>query len=186
LELNPERLQKDVSIIHLGRIYVFGKVNTPLENETLSAEDISKYEQIMQTKPLISRTQLQIENNVFHREIHTLDAYVSTLPNNKNRCVSGFRLFVQHGAAGIETQVQEIRVSVLSGGEDDQKEVSQELVSTFIVPRVATGTNLYFDFAKTYQDIKIVRFEFLRNYKREKELSYGTVYLYMNTQLQTQ
>lgn len=182
IQLNPEKLQKGTSFLHLGRVFVYGKVNSASETELLSQEDISKYDQIMKTRPVTSRVQLQTDNSVFHREIHTLDLYVSPNPNNKSRYVSGFRICVQHGAAGIGTQVQDIRVSVLSGGDDDQKEVYHHMVGTFVVPKVAPGTNLFFDFDKTYQDIKIVRFEFLNNYRRaEKEICYGSVFLYVNT-----
>jgi hypothetical protein len=182
LELPADRNHKGTSFLHLGRVYVYGKVNTTSEStESLSTDDIAKYDQVMRTKQKGTRVQIHAEN-LFHRDTQTLDTTVSVNPNNKSRLVSGFRICVQHGNAGIGTQVRDIRVSVLSGSDDNDKEVYHQLVGTFVVPKVAPGTNLCFDFDKTYQDIKVVRFEMLSNYKRaEKDISYGSIFIYYNT-----
>jgi hypothetical protein len=169
------RLGNKTKYLHLGRIRLYGKIISVPPALPLSDKQVIRYEEILKTKPRTTRVQLKTETK-FYRLNNMLDLIVSS----NVRYVSGFRICVSHSEEGFISQVKDIRVSFLS--ENEKKEiVSQQNIGTFIVPKVAQNTWLEYEFERSFENVKVVRLEFMSNYGAEMiELPQGKVFLFFN------
>eukprot|EP01080_Neovahlkampfia_damariscottae_P005190 gene5190-8796_t len=171
-DLNPSRLIRidlncsKQSFLHLGRILIFGKPFIPKENNfKLNEIEDQKYQSILQSKQKTSKVQLKSEI------LKTSDLNVLDLSLN-DPYVSGFQLTIKHDQIeGLVSQVREIRITLLSNDQSN-------LIGIYTIPKVAQGTTLYYDFnEKIYENINIVRFEFLNNYGGQN-MSVGKIHLW--------
>jgi hypothetical protein len=169
------KITDNTKFLHLGRLQLYGKILPAPPSAPLTDKQRTKYDELLKTKPRTTRVQLKTETK-FYRQNNMLDLIVSS----NVRYVSGFRICVSHNEEGFVSQVKDIRVSFLS--ENEKKEmVSQQIIGTYIVPKVAQNTWLEYEFEKSFENVKVVRLEFLSNYGAEMiEVPQGKVFLFFN------
>lgn len=154
--------------LHLGRIMIFGEC-LPL-NETpikLQPQEHQLYDNILQIKPKTTRIQLKVDTN------KTIENGILDIPITDNSLISGFQITVKHDD-GINSQVREVRVTLIND--------KSNVLGVFVIPKVFSGTSLYYDFEKTFEGTKTIRFEFLNNYGGSS-ISVGKIFLFYNALL---
>ncbi|KAL0477457.1 SAC9 [Acrasis kona] len=172
-EVKIPKETKNNNFIHLGRFYIYGQINAAPASSPLNQKQLIQYERVINKKKKSSRVTIKTESK-FYRQTSTLDLIIG----QGVRVVSGFKILVSHGEQGSLSQVKDLRVGFLT--ENDRKElISQQVIGTYIIPKVANNTSLEFEFEKNYDNVKIIRFEFLSNYGADMiEVSHGRVSLF--------
>lgn len=159
------QLKKTTKFLHLGRLLVYGEIIPPVEtNVKMTRNENNHYEASLLQKPKITRVSLKVEPKPVDN-----NALEINLPEASY--VSGFQVTVKHGEDGIPTQMRDIRVTLFSD--------SSQTVLMHMVPKVPTGTTLFYDFEKTYEGIKSVKLEFMSNYSGAT-IAVGRIILYYN------
>eukprot|EP00761_Pharyngomonas_kirbyi_P010055 gb/GECH01010073.1/.p1 GENE.gb/GECH01010073.1/~~gb/GECH01010073.1/.p1 ORF type:complete len:1568 (+),score=218.06 gb/GECH01010073.1/:1-4704(+) len=174
LEGESANKYSEIRRLHLGRLLVFGtpdKVTDPFSQLPKAAKE--EYDTIMTIPSKIDRHLIRSEMQKFIREQNTLDISI----DDANQFLSGFIVDIKHGTEGPSSQVKSIRVSLLMGSENETDVANHEVVGEFVIPKVAPGTVLTYEFGQLFTHPRVARFEFLSNHGG-KELITGRVSLF--------
>lgn len=160
-------------VIHLGRIMLYGKPTSSKMTASpfVTEADGNKYMDVLSKKSNTIRSHIKSETKI-SKSTQSID-----LVKPVSIPVGGFQITVKHDSRfGILSQVKDIRVFILRQNEKKELE-SQELVGHFVIPKCDDGTSLVYDFKTNYENVAMIRFQFLSTYSAPK-MSMVSIALY--------